>query len=74
MIAKQCVNTIIFLLFLGPIFLDANVPLSHADMLFSTDIPITLGSHPFEERTSFPMNPLVSFLIFPVQAWGSPKE
>ena len=50
MIAKQCVNTIILLLFLGAIFLDANVPLSHADILFSTDIPITIGSDSFEER------------------------
>ena len=50
MIAKQWVNTIILLLFLGAIFLDANVPLSHADMFFSTDIPITIGSDSFEER------------------------
>jgi len=50
MIAKQCASTIIFLFFLGAISLDANVPLSHADMLFSTDIPVTIGTDSFEEN------------------------
>jgi hypothetical protein len=47
MIAKRW---IILLLFLGAVFLDTNVPLSHADMLFSADIPMTLGGESFEER------------------------
>jgi len=49
MINRLMMSKVMLLLFLDTIFIIFGVSISHAELFFSTDIPITVGSDSFEE-------------------------